>query len=108
MFNRGAIINVRNLGHHAIDSVLRLGYATRFIGLTLLHSGTSFRRVNLIVRDAGHDIQQDKPQTVIGAIVTVLDMAATRQPERAFRRADSARWAARNAASDHSRCSPRA
>ena len=51
MFNRGAIINVRNVGHHVIDSVVRLGYATRFIALTLLHSGTSFRRVNLIIRE---------------------------------------------------------
>ena len=51
MFNRGAIINIRNVGHHAIDSVLRLGYATRFFALTLLHSGTSFRRPRLIIRE---------------------------------------------------------
>ena len=51
MFNRGSVINVRNVGHNAIDSVLRLGYATRFIVLTLLHSGTSFRRPGLIVRE---------------------------------------------------------
>ena len=51
MFNRGAIIDVRSIGHHTIDSIVRLGYATRFIGLTILHSGTSFRRVNLIVRE---------------------------------------------------------
>src|SRR5512140_3241485 len=51
LFNRGSIINVRNVGHHAIDSVLRLGYSTRFIALTLLHSGTSFRRPRLIVRE---------------------------------------------------------
>ena len=51
MFNRGAIINLRSLGHHAIDSVVRLGYASRFIALTLLHSGTSFRRANLIMRE---------------------------------------------------------
>ena len=30
LFSRSSIINVRNIGHHAIDSVLRLGYATRF------------------------------------------------------------------------------
>ena len=51
MFNRGTIINIRNVGHHAIDSVLRLGYATRFFVLTLLHSGTSFRRPRLIIRE---------------------------------------------------------
>src|SRR5450759_765651 len=51
LFNRGAVINIRNIGHHAIDSVLRLGYATRFFVLTLLHSGTSFRRPRLIIRE---------------------------------------------------------
>ena len=51
MFDRGAIINVRNVGRHAIDSVLRLGYAARFFALTLAHSGTSFRRPRLIVRE---------------------------------------------------------
>jgi len=51
LFNRGAIINVRNIGRLAIDSVLRLGYAARFFALTLAHSGTSFRRPRLIVRE---------------------------------------------------------
>ena len=51
MFNRGAIINVRNVGRRAIDSVLRLGYAARFFALTLVHSGTSFRRPRLILRE---------------------------------------------------------
>jgi len=51
LFNRGNIINVRTVGHHTIDSVLRLGYATRFFALTLLHSGTSFRRLHLIIRE---------------------------------------------------------
>jgi phospholipid/cholesterol/gamma-HCH transport system permease protein len=51
LFNRGAVINVRNVGRHAIDSVLRLGYAARFFALTVLHSGTSFRRPRLIVRE---------------------------------------------------------
>ena len=51
MFNRGAIINVRSIGRHALDSVLRLGYASRFFGLTIAHSGTSFRRPRLIVRE---------------------------------------------------------
>jgi len=51
LFDRGAIINVRNVGRHALDSVLRLGYASRFFALTLAHSGTSFRRPRLIVRE---------------------------------------------------------
>lgn len=51
MFDRGAIINVRSVGRHALDSVLRLGYAARFFALTLAHSGTSFRRPRLIVRE---------------------------------------------------------
>jgi phospholipid/cholesterol/gamma-HCH transport system permease protein len=51
LFDRGAIINIRGVGHHTIDSVLRLGYAARFFVLTLLHSGTSFRRLRLIIRE---------------------------------------------------------
>lgn len=51
MFNRAAVVNVRGVGHHAIDGIFRLGYATRFITLTLLHSGTSFRRPHLIIRE---------------------------------------------------------
>lgn len=51
MFNRGSIINVRNVGHHAIDSLLRLGYASRFFALTLINSGTSFIRLRLIIRE---------------------------------------------------------
>jgi phospholipid/cholesterol/gamma-HCH transport system permease protein len=51
LFNRGSIISVRNIGRHAIESILRLGYASRFFALTLLNSGTSFLRVRLIVRE---------------------------------------------------------
>jgi phospholipid/cholesterol/gamma-HCH transport system permease protein len=51
LFSRSSSINVRNIGHHAIDIVLRLGYATRFFALTVLHSGTSFIRFRLIVRE---------------------------------------------------------
>ena len=51
MFNRGAIVNVRTVGHNSIDSVLRLGYATRFFALTLLGSGVSFRRFGLVIRE---------------------------------------------------------
>ena len=51
MFDRGAIIDVRGVGRRAIDGVLRLGYATRFFALTLSHSGTSFSRPRLIIRE---------------------------------------------------------
>ena len=54
MLKRGSILNFRSVGHHMIDSVLRLGYATRFIALTLLHSGTAFRRA--ASRASGLDI----------------------------------------------------
>ncbi len=51
MFDRGAIINVRSLGRNTINSVLRLGYATRFLALTLAGSGVSFRRFGLVIRE---------------------------------------------------------
>ena len=51
MLKRGSILNFRNVGHHMIDSVLRMGYATRFIALTVLQSGTAFRRPRLIIRE---------------------------------------------------------
>ena len=35
---------VRNVGHQVVNGVWRFGYATRFFFLTLLRSGTSFRR----------------------------------------------------------------
>ena len=43
--------SIRRIGANAIDVVLRLGYAARFIGLTLAHSGTSFARPRLIIRE---------------------------------------------------------
>ncbi|MGV3626048.1 MAG: ABC transporter permease, partial [Betaproteobacteria bacterium] len=42
---------IRSIGANAIDNVLRLGYAARFIGLTLAHSGTAFVRPRLIIRE---------------------------------------------------------
>ena len=51
MFNRGAIINFRGVGHRTVDNILRLGFATRFIVLAVLNSGTSFRRPHLIIRE---------------------------------------------------------
>ena len=46
-----AVFSVRKLGRTTSDIVMRLGYAVRFIVLTLLHSGTSFRRFGLIIRE---------------------------------------------------------
>ena len=46
-----AVFSVRKLGRTTSDMVMRLGYSARFIMLTLLHSGTSFRRFGLIIRE---------------------------------------------------------
>lgn len=50
MFGR-TTITIRDIGHHTVDAVWRLGYATRFLALTLGHSGTSLRRFGLVVRE---------------------------------------------------------
>jgi len=51
MFNRSTIVNVRSIGHHTVNGLWRLGYASRFFALILLQSGTSFRRLRLIIRE---------------------------------------------------------
>ena len=51
MFNRLARLDVRTIGHHTVESLYRLGYWSRFFALTLLHSGQSFRRLRLIIRE---------------------------------------------------------
>src|SRR5687768_18395375 len=51
MFNRSAGISVRSIGHHAVDIVWRLGYASRFFALTVASSGTTFRRLRLLIRE---------------------------------------------------------
>lgn len=43
--------SIRRIGRRTSESVLRLGFASRFIALTLLHSGTSFRRLGLVIRE---------------------------------------------------------
>jgi phospholipid/cholesterol/gamma-HCH transport system permease protein len=48
---RRIVSGIRGVGHRVIDSVWRLGYASRFFLLTLLKSGTSFRRFGLIIRE---------------------------------------------------------
>ncbi|HKQ26889.1 MAG TPA: lipid asymmetry maintenance ABC transporter permease subunit MlaE [Burkholderiales bacterium] len=45
------MINVRAVGHRTVDMLWRLGYASRFFALILLQSGTSFRRLRLIIRE---------------------------------------------------------
>jgi phospholipid/cholesterol/gamma-HCH transport system permease protein len=50
MFGRKSL-SVRGIGAHAIDALWRLGYATRFLGLTITHSGTCVRRPRLVVRE---------------------------------------------------------
>jgi phospholipid/cholesterol/gamma-HCH transport system permease protein len=46
-----AIKTVRSIGHRTINAVWRIGLASRFFALTLLHSATSFRRFNLITKE---------------------------------------------------------
>jgi phospholipid/cholesterol/gamma-HCH transport system permease protein len=43
--------SVRGIGHRVVDSVWRLGVAARFLSMTLLQSGMSFRRFQLIVKE---------------------------------------------------------
>ena len=51
MFIRSTIVNIRSIGHHTVNGLWRLGYASRFFALILLQSGTSFRRLRLIIRE---------------------------------------------------------
>jgi phospholipid/cholesterol/gamma-HCH transport system permease protein len=46
-----AIKTVRSVGRQTINAVWRIGLASRFFALTLLHSATSFRRFNLITKE---------------------------------------------------------
>ena len=43
--------SVRGVGHRVVDSIWRLGVAARFLSMTLLQSGMSFRRFQLIVKE---------------------------------------------------------
>ncbi|MDD2700854.1 MAG: lipid asymmetry maintenance ABC transporter permease subunit MlaE [Sideroxydans sp.] len=45
------INSVRRVGHRVVDSIWRLGVASRFLAMTLLQSGTSFHRFQLIVKE---------------------------------------------------------
>ena len=50
MSNR-IVSSIQNIGHRVIESVWRLGVASRFFILVLLKSGTSLRRFNLVIRE---------------------------------------------------------
>ncbi len=45
------IKTIREIGHRVINAVWRIGVAARFFFLTILYSGNSFRRFNLIVKE---------------------------------------------------------
>lgn len=45
------LASLRGIGHRVVESVLRMGTATRFFALTLAHSGQSFSRFHLTVRE---------------------------------------------------------
>lgn len=42
---------IRNLGHRTVEAVWRIGYASRFFAMILMHSGTSFRRFQLTIKE---------------------------------------------------------
>ncbi|MDP2762374.1 MAG: lipid asymmetry maintenance ABC transporter permease subunit MlaE [Sideroxyarcus sp.] len=42
---------VRAIGHRAVEAVWRIGIASRFLAMTLLQSGMSWRRFQLIVKE---------------------------------------------------------
>lgn len=42
---------VRRLGHGTVERIWRLGFASRFLLATLMHSGTAFRRLPLTLRE---------------------------------------------------------
>jgi phospholipid/cholesterol/gamma-HCH transport system permease protein len=42
---------VRGIGHRVVNSLWRLGVASRFFVLILLHSGSSFRRFHLVIKE---------------------------------------------------------
>ena len=51
MSTRGSMVSVRGIGHSTVESVWRLGYASRFFALTFASSGTSLRRFGLVMRE---------------------------------------------------------
>ena len=41
----------RKLGHATVERIWRLGFAARFLFAILMHSGSSFRRLHLTLRE---------------------------------------------------------
>ncbi len=48
---RRVATGIRHIGHRVINGVWRFGVAARFLFLTLLYSGTSFRRFHLTIKE---------------------------------------------------------
>ena len=48
---RSIVANIQDIGHRVIESVWRLGHASRFFILVLLKSGTCLRRFSLVMRE---------------------------------------------------------
>ena len=46
-----AITGIRGIGHRVVNAVGRLGYASRFFWAVILHSGMSFRRFHLTIKE---------------------------------------------------------
>ncbi len=46
-----AVNALKGIGHRAVNMVWRIGVATRFFLLTLTHSGSSFRRIPLVIKE---------------------------------------------------------
>jgi phospholipid/cholesterol/gamma-HCH transport system permease protein len=42
---------VRAIGHRSVRAVWRIGYATRFLAMTLFYSGASFKRFHLTIKE---------------------------------------------------------
>ena len=45
------VSSVRDIGTRMVNAVWRIGFASRFFLMTLIYSGTSFRRFRLTVRE---------------------------------------------------------
>ncbi len=48
---RSIVANIQDIGHRVIESIWRLGHASRFFILVLLKSGTCLRRFSLVMRE---------------------------------------------------------
>src|SRR5574340_1100324 len=46
-----AVKAIRGIGHRVVNAVWRIGVAARFFFLTLVYSGTSFRRFHLTIKE---------------------------------------------------------